>query len=127
MPLMVAPVLMGCLGGFTFKKGKSFEFFLITASVSLALIFTGVFYYLMLYQNVDFIGMLRVEMVKILGAAAHRRTSKPQLLAEFDGSRSDIIARVPFSAFANSLVMARIGFTIIRTFFGRMTGAGRSR
>ncbi|HQL83495.1 MAG TPA: DUF2232 domain-containing protein, partial [Spirochaetota bacterium] len=122
MPLMVAPVLMGCLGGFTFKKGKSLEFFLITASVSMALIFTAVFYYLMLYENVDFIGMLRIEMVKILGATGAPEDIKAEMLAEFDGSRNDMIARVPFSAFAYSLAMAGIGFAIIRRFFGRMMG-----
>ncbi len=122
IPLLAAPVLMGCIGGFTFKKGKSLEFFLITASVSLALIFTGVFYYLMLYENVDFIGMLRAEMVKILGATGAPEDIKAELLAEFDGSRNDMIARVPFSAFANSLAMAGIGYTVIRRYFGRMMG-----
>lgn len=122
MPLMVAPVLLGCLGGFTFKKGKSLEFFLVMASVSLALIFTGVFYYLMLYEKVDFISMLRAELISALGTAGAPEDIKAQLLAEFDGSRDEMIARVPFSAFANSLVMAGIGYAIIKRFFGRMMG-----
>jgi hypothetical protein len=122
MPLMAAPVLLGCLGGFTFKKGKSLEFFLLTASVALALIFTGVFFYLMLYEKVDFIGMLRAEMVKVLGATGAPADIKTELLAEFDGSRDDMIARVPFSAFVNAMVTAAIGYAIIRRFLVRLVG-----
>jgi hypothetical protein len=122
MPLMVAPALLGCLGGFTFKRGKSLEFYLVTASVSLAVIFAGVFYYLMLYQNVDFIGMLRAELVNVLEAAGAPEDIRIQFIAEFDGSRDDIIARVPFSAFVNAMAMAAIGYAIIRRFLVRLAG-----
>jgi hypothetical protein len=122
IPLMTAPALLGCLGGYTFKRGKSLEFFLVTASVSLAVIFASVFYYLMVYQNVDFIGMLRGEMVKFLGEAGAPDDIKTQFLAEFDSARGDLIARVPFSAFVNGMAMAAIAYTVIRRFLGRLVG-----
>jgi hypothetical protein len=119
-PLMIAPFLLGGIGGYTFKKGKSFGFFLLTTSFPLALLFTGFFYFLMIYQNVDFIGMLRGEMVKFMNAAGAPDDIKGQMLSEFDASRGDMIARVPFSSFLNSVALSGLGYAIIRRFFFRV-------
>lgn len=119
-PLMIAPFLLGGIGGYTFKKGKSFGFFLLTTSFPLALLFTGFFYFLMIYQNVDFIGMLRGEMVKFMNAAGAPDDIKGQMLSEFDASRGDMIARVPFSSFLNSVALSGLGYAIIRRFFFRI-------
>jgi hypothetical protein len=125
-PLMIAPFLLGGIGGYTFKKGKSFGFFLLTTSFPLALLFTGFFYFLMIYQNVDFIGMLRGEMVKFMNAAGAPDDIKGQMLSEFDASRGDMIARVPFSSFLNSVALSGLGYAIIKRFFFRieMVSAG---
>jgi hypothetical protein len=119
-PLMIAPFLLGGIGGYTFKKGKSFGFFLLTTSFPLALLFTGFFYFLMIYQNVDFIGMLRGEMVKFMNAAGAPDDIKGQMLSEFDASRGDMIARVPFSSFLNSVALSGLGYAIIKRFFFRV-------
>lgn len=119
-PLVTAPILLGGIGGYTFKHGKSFGFFLLTTSFSLAVIFAGFFYYLMIYQNVDFIGMLRGEMVKFMNSAGAPDDIKNQLLSEFDASRGDMIARVPFSSFLNSMLLAGLGYVLIKRFFYRV-------
>jgi uncharacterized protein YybS (DUF2232 family) len=123
MPLMVAPALLGCLGGFTFKKGKSLEFYLVTASVSLALVSAGVFYYMMLYEHMDFVGMLKADMLKSIEAAGFPAEVKGQYLEWFESWNHYIVALVPFGSFANSMITAGIGYAILRRFLGRLTGA----
>ena len=120
-PLMIAPFLLGGIGGYAFKNGKSFGFFLLTTSLPLAVLFAGSFYYLMIYQNVDFIGMLRGEMDKFMNAAGAPDDIRGQMLSEFDASREDIMARVPFSAFLNSVVLSGLGYVIIKRFFFRVS------
>jgi hypothetical protein len=124
VPILAAPFLMGCAGGYTIKNGKSFKFYILTTSISLAVIFTGFFYYMMIYQNVDFIGMLRDEMVKFMSMAGAPEDIKNGMLSEFDSSRNDIIARVPFSAFLNSLFLSALGYSLIKRFFSRTAQAG---
>lgn len=119
-PLVIAPFLLGGIGGYTFKNGKGFGFFLLAASFSLAVLFAGFFYYLMIYQNVDFIGMLRGEMVTFMNAAGAPDDIKGQMLSEFDASREDIIARIPFSSFLNSVALSGLGYVIIKRFFLRV-------
>jgi uncharacterized protein YybS (DUF2232 family) len=122
-PLMITPFLLGGIGGYTFKKGKGFGFFMLTTSIPLAVLFTGFFYYLMIYQNVDFIGLLRGEVVRFMEAAGRGHDIKGQMLSEFDASREDIMARVPFSSFLNSVALSGLGYAIIKRFFSRMAQA----
>lgn len=122
LPLIIAPLMMGIIGGYTFKKEKSLEFFLLAASFSLAVLFSSLFYYMMFYENVDFMGMLRGEMVKFLDAARAPEDIRGQILADFDGSKDDLVARLPFSAFLNSLAMAGIGYAVIKRFLARLAG-----
>ncbi len=124
LPLVAAPFLLGGVGGYTYKKGKSFEFYILTTSIALSVLVTGFFYYLAFYQNVDFIGMLRGEMAKVMDMGGAPAEIKQQFLAEFDASRSDIIARVPFSSFLNVLVISGLGFLIMGRFLTRTAQAG---
>ena len=128
LPLVAAPFLLGGVGGYTLKKGKSFEFYLLTTSVALSVLVTGFFYYMAYYQNVDFIGMMRGELVRIMDAGGAPEDIKRQFLAEFDASRGDIIARVPFSSFVNAVVFSGIGYLVMERFLKRMApvkvGAG---
>ncbi len=124
MPLVAGPFLLGGVGGYTFKNGKSFEFYMLTASISLSLLVTGLFYYLAYYQNVDFAGMLRGELVKIMEMGGAPDDIKRQFLAEFDVSRNDIMARVPFSSFLNSMVLSGLGYLVIGRFLSKTVQAG---
>ncbi len=119
-PFVIAPFLLGGTGGYTFKKGKSFGFFLLTTSIPFAVLCTGFFYYLMVYQNVDFVGMLRGELVKIMNAWSAPDDVKVQMLAELDASRGEMIAMVPFSSFLNSVALSGLGYVIIKRFFLRI-------
>lgn len=128
LPLVAAPFLLGGVGGYTLKKGKSFEFYLLTTSVALSVLVTGFFYYMAHYQNVDFIGMMRGELVRIMDAGGAPEDIKRQFLAEFDASRGDIMARVPFSSFVNAVVFSGLGYLVMERFLKRMApvkaGAG---
>jgi hypothetical protein len=123
-PLVVAPFLLGGVGGYTFKNGKSFEFYILTSSIALSILITGFFYYLAYYQNVDFIGMMRGELVRVMEMGGAPDDIKRQFIAEFDASRNDIIARVPFSSFLNSLLISALGFMMMGRFLSRTARAG---
>lgn len=124
LPLVAGPFLLGGIGGYTYKKGKSFEFYILTSSIALSILVTGFFYYLAYYQDVDFIGMVRGEMARIMEMGGAPDDIRRQFLAEFDGSRDDIIARVPFSSFLNSLVISALGFLMMGRFLSRTAQAG---
>lgn len=124
LPFVITPLVLGTIGGYTFKKGKSFTFFLVTSACSLALIFGGYFYAMMFFEKIDFVGMLRGELVKFLNTARAPEDIKSQFLADFDGSKEDIIARVPFSSFLNAVILAGIAFVVVRRFFSRMPNVG---
>ncbi len=124
LPLVTGPFLLGGVGGYTYKKGKSFEFYILTTSIALSLLVTGFFYYLAYYQNVDFIGMMRGELVKAMKMGGAPADIMQQFLAEFDASRDDMIARVPFSSFLNSLLISALSFLIMGRFLTRTVLAG---
>lgn len=121
IPFMAAPFVIGCVGGFTFKRKKSFGFYLIASSITLMIIFAGYFYYLLWVRGVDLIGMFRTEFDRILAAAGAPADLRMEFLADFDASRDEIVARVPFSAFLNGVMLAAGGYLIIRRFFARVT------
>ncbi|HNW30431.1 MAG TPA: DUF2232 domain-containing protein [Spirochaetota bacterium] len=123
LPLVMAPFLLGGVGGYTYKSGKSFEFYLLTTSIVLSVIVSGFFYYLTFYQNVDFVGLLRGELVRVLEMGGAPADIKQQFMAEFDASRNDIIARVPFSSFLNVMVISGLGFLVMGRFLTRTAQA----
>jgi len=121
IPVMAAPFVIGCAGGFTFKRKKSFGFYLIASSITLMIIFAGYFYYLLWFRGVDLIGMFRAEFDRILATAGAPADLRMEFLADFDASRDEIVARVPFSAFLNGVTLAAAGYIVIRRFFARIT------
>lgn len=116
LPLVAGPFLLGGVGGYIFKKGKSFEFYLLTTTVVLSVLIAGFFFYMALYQHVDFIGLLRGELVRLMEIGGAPNDIRQQFLTEFDSARSDIIARVPFSSFLNSMVISGLSYLAIRRF-----------
>ena len=123
LPFVIAPLVLGTIGGYTFKKGKSFTFFLVTAAFSLAVLFGVYFYAMVIFEKVDFVGMLRGELVRFLNTARAPEDIKSQFLSDFDGSKDDIIARVPFSSFLNAVILAGLAFVAVRKFFSRLPNA----
>ncbi len=119
LPLLAAPLLVGGIGGYTFKKERSFGFFLLASSLTLTILIGGYFYYMVLASGVDFFGMLKGQLVAYLEKAGISEDVKGRLLEDFEASRG----MVPFSTFFNSVLFSGIGYLMIEQVLTRMAKA----
>jgi hypothetical protein len=116
------PFVLGGLGGFACKKGKSLTFYLVTATAILAVFAASFFYYYLLIEKVNFFEIQREAIVKSLDAAQVPSDLRMQWLEAYAASK--IV--VPFAVVANSLVVSAIVFVYIRYFLVRIFGAQKT-
>ncbi|OHD69598.1 MAG: hypothetical protein A2W19_00910 [Spirochaetes bacterium RBG_16_49_21] len=121
IPLMSTPFILGGIGGFTFRKGKSLEFYLVAATVILAVLSAGFFYYYLLFLKVDFFGMQREVIARSLDAARVPADIREEWLEAFDQSKY----LVPFGITANSLVLSSVSYIFINNALTRILNAGK--
>lgn len=119
IPVVSMPFILGGVGGLSFKKEKSVEFYLITTTAILAVLTAGFFYYYLLIEKINFFEMQRGVIAKSLDEAQVPADLRGQWLEAFDSSKYI----VPFGVVANSLALAAIAYPFIKNVLIRLFGA----
>ncbi len=117
---ILAPVITGGCAGFTFKNGRSYQFFLLISTVMLTILFTLNFYMLKTVKGVDLMKQSRIQFENMLESSEMNSGEKQEVMERVDQSMPIIRKMVPFSYFLNVLVFAMISFALLRCLFARM-------
>ncbi len=122
IPAMLVPFIIGGLCGYTFKTGRSLKFFILSSSLSLAVVFAGNFYYQKIYGNINYLEDSKALMIKLIDSYKLPPHKKKQIIEDFD--KMAIIASdlIPFSSFIYSLLLSSMGYLIAKLFYLRIPG-----
>jgi hypothetical protein len=121
IPMVSTPFILGGLGGLTFKKGKSLEFYLVATTLILTALSAGFFYFYLLVLKVDFFEMQRSFFVQLMGAARVPPDIRKEWLEAFEKSKY----LVPFGTFMNSIIFSSVAYIVIRKILVRVFSAAR--
>jgi len=115
------PILLGGLGGFTFKTGRSLKFYLLVTSLTLAFMFSGNYYYMKNLNNVDILSVSKTEMSTLLDTYKVPEDKKKEMLVDFD--KWIVIAKdiIPFSSFIYALLFSLLSYQLIKSFLLRFS------
>jgi hypothetical protein len=119
IPMMSIPFVLGGIGGMAFKRGKSTEFYLVTATAILSVLTASFFYYYLLIEKVNFFETQREVISKSFEAAQVPADLRAQWLEVFDASKYV----VPFGIVVNALVLSSIAYIFIKNILVRLFGA----
>lgn len=116
--LVVFPVVIGAFAGFTFRKGFSFQFYLISVSVVLTLVTLSQYIYMVVVKNFD-----RYEFAKEIYSQVVKNPiaeqSKGAIIQGADFYIKWIIAVIPYNIFVATVLAGALGYVIHRFFFVR--------
>ncbi len=119
IPAILAPFIFGAIGGYTFKKVKSFGFYVVAASLMLALAMTGNYYYLRHVKGLEVIKVSKTEMSEILNASSMPEDMKGQIMDNFEMFIETARDLVPFSSFVYALIFSIFVYFALKMFFSR--------
>ncbi|MCU0848340.1 MAG: YybS family protein [Spirochaetes bacterium] len=119
IPGLVAPVILGGIGGISFKKRKSFQFYFIISAAAISVFFAGGYYYLINHNEVDLLKLSRVEMKKVLTESKTPDDIKGEILRDYEGWIESARNLIPLVSFLYSMLAAGVMFLAMRIFFSR--------
>lgn len=114
---LIPPLVIGGAGGYIFKTGKPVEFFLIISTLSLAIVFSGNFYYMKASQGQNFLESSKKEVVKLLDAYKVPEEQKKEIEEDLERWAPLAGAIIPFSSVLYALLFSGLGYICIRIFF----------
>ena len=111
-------VICGAVGGYSFKKEKSFSFYLIVSVFSISTVRIGTYYYALLVEKVD-LSQIFFDQAK---------AQMPDLINKTDAENFEIFVEVlkeiaPFLIFLGSILFAVGCFFTIFLFFRWLKGS----
>ncbi len=122
LTVVVSPMIVGGVWGYTFSRGKSLYFFVLVTSLSLSFMFTADYYFLKLYKNYDLVKESRARVADIVRSSEMPEKDKTEFLSRLDASMDTVKDVVPFTYFLNSVLGALLCFYIMKAFFSRYLG-----
>jgi hypothetical protein len=121
LPMVSTPFILGAVGGLTFKKGKSLEFYLMTTTLILTALSAGFFYFYLFVLKVDFFEMQRSFFVQFMGTARVPPDIRKEWLGAFEESKY----LVPFGTFMNSVIFSSAAYIVIKRILFKVCKAER--
>lgn len=121
-PVIIGPVFMGGIGGIVFRRGWSFQFFMLVTSLVVTALFVSAFYYVILVAKVDVIAFMREWLTQYLTNTGTTEAARKELLELMVPTREELLQKIPYGTFYYVLLMAGVGFMVLRMYFRRMVG-----
>ena len=112
--------VIGAAAGFSFRLNRTFQFYLLLTSLSLTIIFSLNYYFLMNYKNIDILSKSKDAFMEIVkGADSLSEANKKDLISKLDDSLDILKDVIPFSYFINSLFLSLFSIYFLKFFFIR--------
>ena len=119
IPSILTPVVLGALGGYVFRSGRSLKFFLLSSTLGLTLLFSGNFYYLRYHEKIDILEDSKKIMLALMKNYQVPDEKINAISVDYEKFMAIAGDLVPFSSFVYSLILASLAFMILRLFFSR--------
>ncbi len=111
---------IGAAIGFSFKHNKSYQFFIIITSMSLALVFTANYLYLDKAKDVDIVSRSKDTFIKMIDESSEiSEKEKKEFIEKLDESLDIIKDIIPFTYFLNSIILSLCCFSFMLLIFTR--------
>lgn len=121
-PVIAGPVFIGGIGGIVFRRGWSFQLYILVTSLVVTVLFAGAFYYVILVTKVDVVGFWRDMLAQYLASSGTTEAARKELIDLMVPTHEEMLRKIPYAVFFNVLLMAGIGFMVLRLYFRRMAG-----
>lgn len=128
-PALAASAAIGVLAGYTMREKKSFQFYLVSASLVVGMVLSANYYALKFWKSIDLLEESRTQFIEYISRAEIPEEKKLELRSTFEAAGVLIRALVPFSYFLNGLLFSAIGYAVARFFLKMLAdrGAGCGR
>lgn len=118
VPLIFTPILIGAFGGISFRLNRSFQFFILVSSFSLALIFTLNYYILKEFKNIDLFVNIKGSVINLLEESSDvSKTEKDNIIKKIDVTLKETEKIIPFIYYLNSYFISIFCFYILSIIF----------
>lgn len=114
---------IGCTAGITFRGKKSFQFYLVTASLAVTLVFSANYYGLKVFGGIDLFTQSKSQFAEYISRSEIPDAKKQEIASRLDSSMETLRDIVPFSYFLNGLFFSAVAFFVLRHITRRFSGA----
>ena len=102
--IISSTTLIAATAGFSFIFNKTFQFFIITTSLTLTVIFSANYYFLKSYENVDILSKSKDTFIEMIKESPNiSDNDKKELFTKLDDSLETLQDIIPFTYFLNSI------------------------
>jgi len=125
---LIIPVVVGSLGGITYKYKKNLLFFLLTSSLIIGSLITADFYHKEYVLKENLFVQSKKDMFKIFSALKIidfdkiSAEKKKEMEKNYDEWLKIVKYIIPFTSFLYSLFIFVIGFFIVKEFLSKLKG-----
>ncbi len=112
--------VIGAAAGYSFRNGRTFQFYLLFTSLSLTIILSLNYYFIKNYKDIDMVSKSRDAFMEIVGKSESiTEANKNDLVNKMNESLDILRDVIPFSFFANSLLMGLFSIFFLKYLFIR--------
>jgi uncharacterized protein YybS (DUF2232 family) len=119
IPMVLLPLAMGFLGGYTFTGRRSFPFFLVSVSVAFSVLMTANYVYLLRVHDTDLFVESRGQVEKMMEQSEVPEERRKRMMDDFESWVSMARDILPFSTFIYGMIFSVIAFTLFRLVLAR--------
>lgn len=112
--MVVSPMVVGAVGGYSFKTKRSYQFFMTVSTLPLVLVLSLNYYGLKVFKNQDLVLQSKDRLVALLKTAEMSEEEKADLLKKVDSSIEMLGGVMPFTYFLNTLFVALLGYVLLK-------------
>ena len=120
-PALFTPVILGTLGGLSFRYGWHLKTFILGSAAAIAIMSGGQYYYLLNNKNIDLLVESKTEIVKILSGYNIPEDQKAKIIPDMDKMIEYGRGLVVFSTFIYGIIFSALTYVFLKAFFARFT------
>jgi hypothetical protein len=120
LPNLIIPVVLGVAVGIAFRYKLSWQFYVISSSLAIAMIATAGFYYLEKIEQINVFAEWRSQAVMIMKQQKFSKDDIEVWLRNFDSKRAVMRDTFPFTTFAMGLFLSLFSLSIVELFVARV-------
>ena len=113
---------IGSAAGLTFRENRSFQFYLVTASLAVSLIFSANHFGLKKFADIDLFMLSKAQFAEQIMKSELPDDKKQELVSRLDTSMETMKNVVPFLYFLNGLFFSAVAFFVLRHVARRFSG-----
>lgn len=125
--IIFCTIFAGCMGGLAFGKKLSIVSYAAIVPVAASLVFSGAYYYQKYKTGVDVLSESEKQILQIIESSDLSTEQKEIGAGEIAVMMNVVREALPFCIFTYSLILAGLGFMLLRLFFAFLKKEGKGQ